>query len=417
LIFSLPSTQLARLTVIGIALAAAQAIAQGQTATAAISAPSLRQALGAAWALSPQARAADNRRGELQARQNAAGGWFAGEAVATLAHRTDRLNANGGLREYEAEVELPLWSPRVRSATQRQIAADTAGFELQQTLARLKLAGQLRELAASLATARAEQTVAQRKVTEANALLLDVQRRVKAGDTARVDALQAQVAVQTATSAVATADSSLARQQAQWRALTGLSAVATLEAEAAAPIQTTGNSLHPLLQATQAQVQAAQAKLALTQADQRDPMALGIGITRERGAFEDVGQTSLRLALKIPLGGDNRNLPRLAAARAELDTAQAEAEAAERQVGADVAAAQADLAAARAAQTVATERVRLTREVQSLVAKSYQLGQADLPTRLRADNDSLDADLSEARARTDVQRAISQLNQALGLLP
>ncbi len=417
MIFSFSFTQPARLAMIGVALAVTQAIAQGQTATAppAVSAPSLRQALDAAWALSPQARAADNRRAELQARQNAANGWFAGEAVATLAHRTDRLNANGGLREYEAEVELPLWSPRVRSATQRQIAADTSGFEPQQTLARLKLAGQLRELAASLATARAEQTVAQRKVTEANALLQDVQRRVKAGDTARVDALQAQAAVQAATASVAAADSTLARQQAQWRGLTGLSAVATLEGEAAPANAATAD--HPALQATQAQVQAAQARLALTQADQRDPIALGIGITRERGAFEDAGQTSLRLALKIPLGGDNRNLPRLAAARAELDTAQAEADAAARQVGADVAAAQADLAAARAAQTVAAERVRLTREVQSLVAKSYQLGQADLPTRLRADNDSFDADLSEARARTDVQRAISQLNQAIGLFP
>jgi len=64
-----------------------------------------------------------------------------------------------------------------------------------------------------------------------------------------------------------------------------------------------------------------------------------------------------------------------------------------------------------------TERARLSTEVQALVAKAYRLGESDLPTRLRADSEKFEADLSLARARVGLQRAVSQLNQALGLLP
>lgn len=161
----------------------------------------------------------------------------------------------------------------------------------------------------------------------------------------------------------------------------------------------------------------AQARLSLVQADQRDPMEIGVGLSQERAAFGANPDTSLRFALQIPLGGENRNAPRAAAARAELDAAQAQADAVTRQVQADIAIAISALDVAQRQAMLAGEQSRLTTEVQVLIAKSHQLGESDLPTRLRADNEKFDADLSLARARIEVQRAMAQLNQALGLLP
>lgn len=373
--------------------------------------PTLRQALDAAWALSPASRAATHRLDELQARERAAQSLVSGPLSATLAHRTDRLNANGGLREYEAELELPLWNPGVRSATQRQTGAERAAFEPQQALARLKLAGELRELAAQAAQARAERDLAARKLDEATRLAADVERRVKAGDTARVDALQSQAAARQAEGAVAQADAALSRAQNQWRALSGLPLPGALDEQPGTATD------HPAVLAAQAQLRTAQTRLALADADRRDPMALGVGVTRERAAVGAASETSLRFALRIPLGGDTRNAARLAAARAELDTAQAEADAATRQTSAEQAAATAALDAARRNENLAAQRAMLATQVQALLVKAYQLGESDLPTRLRADNDKFDADLSLARARIDVQRATAQLNQALGLLP
>lgn len=387
-----------------------------EASPAARSGPSLREALDAAWALSPAARSADNRRVEVQARERAASSWINGSPSALLSQRSDRFNNNGGFREYEAELELPIWSPGVRGAAQRELAAQRLAFEPQQLLARLKLAAEVREAAAGLALARTERELATRKHSEALTLAQDVQRRVKAGDSARVDGLQAQSLVQQAASSRVQAEVGLTRLQNQWLALTGLTAVPLLE-ETPPSVSAAIQSEHPVIQAAQTRVQAAQAKLALSETDKRDPMAIGVGVTRERATFGAASETSLHLALKIPFGTDNRNAPRIAAARAELDDAQAEFDTAQRQTRGELASALAELDAARRTQANMAERARLSNEVQALVAKAYRLGESDLPTRLRADSEKFEADLSLARARVGLQRAISQLNQALGLLP
>jgi cobalt-zinc-cadmium efflux system outer membrane protein len=45
------------------------------------------------------------------------------------------------------------------------------------------------------------------------------------------------------------------------------------------------------------------------------------------------------------------------------------------------------------------------------------LGELDLPARLRAENDRFDAERALTRSRIEAGRAISRLNQALGILP
>ena len=404
-------------TTLGLACLASSTLAQTPNQP-----PTLRQALDAAWEISSQSRSLDNRRSELAAKEKAAGSWIFGEPVAALAQRTDRLNKNDGFRELEAEIELPLWNRGVRAATQADVAAQRLGFDGQFALSKLKLAGELRALAASAASAQVELDLNKRKLLEANALTQDLMRRVKAGENARVDALQTQVLVQQAQAAMAQAEGQLARVQSHWRSLTGLATVAPLE-EKLAPIATNEfisapvSADHPALRQSQAQLSGAQAKLALVNADKRDPMSVGVGIARERGSFAASNETTLRFALRIPLGGDNRNAPRQAAARAELDASQADLDAVQRQLLAEVAAANAELLAARTVQIAASERVRLSTEVQTLITKSWRLGDSDLPTRLRADNEQFEASLSLARAAIDVQRAIANLNQAHGVFP
>jgi outer membrane protein, heavy metal efflux system len=387
-----------------------------ETAASARQGPSLREAVDAAWALSPAARSADSRRAEVKARERATSSWINGSPSALLAQRSDRFGSNGGFREYEAELELPLWSPGVRSARQREVAAQRLAFEPRQHMARLKLAGEVRDLAAGLALAQTERELAARKHSEALALAQDVERRVKAGDSARVDALQAQALVRQADAGRDQAGLAWSRLLNQWQTLTGLLQAPVLD-DVLAPADAGVPPGHPALEAARTLVQAAQARLEFSEADRRDPVALGVGVTRERASVGAAGESSLRVAIKIPFGTDNRNAPRIAAARAELDDAQAELDAVQRQTRADLASALAELETARRTQAGMAERARLSSEVQALVAKSWRLGESDLPARLRADSEKFEADLSLARARVGLQRAISQLNQALGLLP
>ena len=385
----------------------------------AIQPPSLKQALEAGWQLIALPRAEVSRRGELAAKDKAASSWISGEPVAGIAYRTDRLNRNEGFREYEAEIELPLWNSGVRAATQGDIAAQRRNLDMQLVLSKLKLAGELRTLAAAAALAQVELELNQRKLVEAEGLAQDLSRRVNAGENARIDGLYAQVLVVQAQAAIAQAQGQLARLQSQWLGMTGLVIVSSLDETLLKPTLGALPALdaHPLQRQALAQLDSARTKLALARADTRDPMALGIGIASERGAFGGANETKLRIALRIPLGGENRNAPRLSAAQAEFDIAQAELDAAQRQLPAEIAVATHELRIAQLTQTAAQQRLRLSTEVQALITKSWRLGDSDLPTRLRADNEQFEASLSLAKANVDVQRAIANINQANGYLP
>ena len=385
--------------------------------------PTLREALDAAWALAASQRALPQRINELDARVRATDAWAAGPPTLLLAHRTDMLTGNSGLRELEAEVAVPLWNTRTRSASRSQIDADRALLERQLAAARLKIAGELRDLASQAALARAEQALATRKLAEAGTLAQDVERRVRAGDVARVDSLQAQSVVQQANVSLVQAQAAISRVQSQWQALTGLATVADPASDSAPPNGSLTITLeamktdHPTVTAAAAQTQAARSRLQLAEANRRDPMELSVGSTVSQGVFGASSETSLRIALKIPLGGDIRNGARIAAARAELDVAEAEGDAVTRHVNADVATARADVLAARANEEALQARAKFSAEVQALFAKSYRLGESDLPTRLRAENERFEADLALGRARVESQRALSRLQQSLGQLP
>lgn len=388
--------------VVGISLSVGS-LAQGST--------TLREASEAAWSLSPQVRALQYRQAELDARGRAAASFLSGPPSVSLSHRTDRVGSNGGLRESEAEVSAPLWNPQVRRATSAQIDADRTLLDRAQQAARARVTGEVRDLAAQIALAEVERELAGRKVEETRALAADVDRRVRAGDAARVDLLQAQGLAQQARAAHEQAQALVARLQSQWRALTGLSQVARLDETPGAEQE------HPSVTAAQAQVRAAESRLNLAVADRRDPVEVGVGFTRERPAFGAQNETSMRLSVRVPLGSYGRNAPRVAAARAELAAAEAEADAAQRSVEGERIATRAELEAARRAEASAAERARLANDARALIARSYQLGESDLPSRLRAETEHSEAQLAHARAQVETRRAISKLNQALGVLP
>ena len=62
-------------------------------------------------------------------------------------------------------------------------------------------------------------------------------------------------------------------------------------------------------------------------------------------------------------------------------------------------------------------RFTLAADTQRLLAKAFALGELDLISRLRAENERFEAELNFTRAGLEATRAISRLNQALGVLP
>jgi outer membrane protein, heavy metal efflux system len=373
------------------------------------------QAQHAAWQRSVAQRTLPERRAELQARRNAAAAWLADAPSVGLAHTTDRFGRKAGAREDELELALPLAWPARRGAAVALADGEGRSADAQVAAAQLAVAGELREAVWALRLAGSEARAASSAVADTQALADDVQRRERAGDLARTDLNQALAAVQQARAAQAEAQARLVRAQRHYEALTGLTQPPAEPERLPAPLPVIDT--HPQWQALQAAADAAQARLNLATRDSRDAPELALAVVRERSAAGEPGSTHTRIGVRVPLGTAARNHPRITAAAAERATALAEAAVQRERLQAAIDSAAAEHRQAEQVLGFSAERERLATDTQVLLAKAFSLGQVDLPTRLRAEQERTAAAWAHTRAQLELGRATSNLLQALGVLP
>ncbi|SIQ06605.1 outer membrane protein, cobalt-zinc-cadmium efflux system [Aromatoleum tolulyticum] len=374
----------------------------------------IRAVVAAAWQRSAASRATEARRELADARRNAASGWMASPPSLTLVHTSDRLNRNDGMREVEAELEVPLRTPGVRAAGAATAEAEAAALEGDLASARLRIAAEVREAVWSLRLARNDLDANERRVAQTEALAADVERRVRAGDLARVDANTAHAAVLVAKAALAEVVARVRREQRLYEALTG---VVRVPADTEPAPETGDLEAHPVLIAARGAADLARARLHEAGTATRDSPELILGMKRERGDFGERYANTTSVGVRLPFGSDARNRPLIGAANAELIEAETTATLQRERLNAEVEAARADVELARQAETFAAERARLAADSRQLLVKAFEFGQIDLPARLRAENDAFDAELALGRARLESGRAASRLKQAYGLLP
>ncbi len=380
--------------------------------------PTLSSALAAAWERHPWNLSAKNRQIEFDGRVQQNSALFAGAPALTISHGNDSIGSANGKRNFEFEASAPLWNGGVRTALAEQIKRDRLAFFAAGQVAKYKLAGELRELLARHLLAVADLKLAERRQLEAKQLADDIARRAKVGELARVDSLTARGQLNVAQLQVETAASALAELAIQWQGATGLRSFPTMLDTIDEPINVDPErSVHPLVLHAKSMVESAQAKIETAIKDQRDPIELGIGVSSERTTFGAARDNAIRLSIRLPLGGVSRNAGRLSAARADFDEASAQLQQIERQVQSEVQLARTQERSIQVALVSAQSRSVFAGEAQALFTKAYRLGEVDLATRLRADNEKFDADLAVARLHIARQRANAQLQHALGLLP
>ena len=380
-----------------------------------LAAGTLREAVERAWERQPAAQARPARAEEFTAKQEAARAAFPEPPSLRLGNRNDRLHGNDGVREWEAEIALPLWLPGEKGRQNAIVNAERGQYDTGLTAAKLKIAGEVRDAYWQVRLTENELTLARRKAEEAAVLAADVERRVKAGDLARVDLNQAQAVEQLARAAVAEAEVKAFRARQAFDVLTGMSALPTAEES----ITPAGSALddHPLLTPLQRAVVTAQAKLRQATQNLRNNPELELGVRRERGAFVDPFHNSLQLRFRLPFATDARNKPRIASANAELIEAHTTYNLERAKVTAEAEATRRELEQARTVVQLTEARYTLAADTQRLLARAFALGELDLIARLRAENERFEAELQFTRAKLEAARAISRLNQALGVLP
>jgi cobalt-zinc-cadmium efflux system outer membrane protein len=335
-------------------------------------------------------------------------------------HLNDRAQSNAGRRETEVGIAWPLWLPGQRDARLAVAEAEIGLADIGIAAARLRVAGQVRDLAWRASAAEAEVQALGAEKRYVQGIAEDVQRRVGAGDLARSDALAAQGESLEADALQSDAMQRFEVLRLQWRTLTGLAALPVL----ALPSEVDGSAEttipvagHPERRLANQAVERARRRLDVVSRFRRDAPELSVKYREEIPSLGQGTQRGIGVGLRIPFGTDGRNAPLQAAAAGELEVAEANERRLNDQLDTDLQTTRGALV--RAAQQLETARTRATllRERAQLIERSFKAGETPLPELLRAVNAAARADAALVRQRAALGLAHAQLQQALGVLP
>ncbi|WP_348946350.1 TolC family protein [Chitinibacter sp. FCG-7] len=384
-------------------LASLFVLANSQAAT-------LREALDQAWSVHAAAQNAQNERysADIQASQ----AWTPEPPSIGFSHTTDQLNDNTGRREWEVELSTSVWTYGQRERATNVALAEQAAFTGESILARLSLAGVLREAWWDARLAQLDFDLAKRKLAAEQEIAIDVNRRIKSGDLAPTDDRQSKIAVLQAKKEVGIAQLAFERAQQSFALLSRGVALP----EHAEVLQERAGE-HPQLASLDLNAKSAQAKLQQAAGDTRNASEVALTYTSEKDASDEPYRGRVKVGIKIPFGSEARNRPRIAAANAALIQAQTQLDLEKQQVTNALKAAQSELAQSRAEQDIAAEQLQLANERAQWIEKGFRMGQFDLTTQLKSLQDRFAAESEQARTRLAVDRAISRMNQAAGILP
>ena len=351
-----------------------------------------------------------------------------------LSTRTDRYNRDRGAREVETGIALPLWLPGEKDGTRALADARKEALDARTLAARLQLAAELRSAWWAWQQAGQDQQVAQARADNAARLASDVERRMKAGDLSRADLNQAQGAQAAAQAALAESRVAALAAARRLQSLTGQpprpadgppqtepepaanALPAALADEDGADAEGAASG-HPLLQDLAQRSAVSRRALELASRQTRANPEIAISTRRDRSAAGEMTDQTWALALRLPFSSTPRNQARIAEANADLIEAETQLRLERQRLAQEGETARAQLDAARLQLAAAETRARLAAENRGFYDKAFRLGEADLPTRLRIELEAFEAERQAVRSRIQAAAALSQLRQALGLLP
>lgn len=387
----------------------------GLLLTQPVYAASLRTALDQAWENSPQAQTLEARRAESDAQTVAANSLLPGAPAVILGHRGDQLNSDAGKREWEAGIAMPIWLPGQRDARQRQAQAGKDGLEANIRALRLKLAGELREAIWQVRQAEAKTKLDEERALTAKKLAEDVVRRVRAGEMAKTDLNLAQNEWRTAQAAILHSRNRLFQAQQAYATLTGTTALPDDISESAQPKSLPDE--HPLLEEARQAIEAAQAQVRVASNSRRDNPEIELSTRRERGNLNDPYASTVAISLRLPLSTEARNLPLISAAQTALTGAHSEYTRVRFTLEYQRLQAEQALQAADQLLDLARQQRAAARENLDLIQKSFNLGESDLFTLLRARAAAFEAEQANNQQEIAQALAHARLNQAQGVLP
>lgn len=376
----------------------------------------LAAAVEAAYARSPKQSVLRAGNGVVEAREIHANSTLPAALAVVARHQNDVIGSNRNLSEWEAGLDIPLWLPGQRAAREAVAQEARSGLATDQASLKLLLAGQVRDAVWDVAMNGNAVTLAEIRLTSAQALHNDVEKRWKAGELARTDTLLTRNDTLQAQTLLLRAQAELKHAEHRYWLLTGLKRVPQ-HTEETLSTQTGLNEQHPLLADLAKRMEIARRERDLVQVERRESPQLSLNARHDRGAFDNAYNSSIGFSLRIPLDAEVRAAPLLAAA--EMVLGEAASRHGEQMVALQAALHEAEhnLEVSREELTIVEAQHRLAQENLRLAKKAFELGESDLVGLLRVKTLAQEAEKSLTNLRTRVLWETARYNQAVGVLP
>ncbi len=375
----------------------------------------LHEVLQQVVALHPQQALLTAHQQMVQARRTMANSWVPQAPSVGFSHQNDALLSNRNEREWQAQVQIPIWLPGQKNA--RSQVASLADDSLMQDRAGLQqlAADLLRNAVWEIALRRNDVELYMRRYETFQGIRDDVKKRFHAGEVARLEVMQAEQEMLLVERQGVTARAELMHAQFRYQQLTGLQ---EMPARIEEPLSTRQDYLEaPFWLAAQARLKLAEGQRSLTMIEQRQNPQLTLSARSIQGGFDYAFNSSMGVAINIPLQSEVHRAPLLANAEQNIGDATSQLETLRRQLDNTLHEAEHTLHVSRQELALINRQHAIAQENAALARKAYRLGELDLNQLLRLQLLAFEAERSLSSQQLQVQWNIAKYNQAVGVLP
>lgn len=375
----------------------------------------LSEVLEKAYARTPMQASLQSRDVMVSAKNRVANAMLPSAPAVGVIHQNDAIGSGRGERDWQAELELPVWQPKQRDNRLKVAEAIQSSTSASRQSLKLQVAGQLREALWNIAANDNNLSLAVNKLQLAKKLQSDVDKRYRAGELARTDAMLAEQEVLRVEKEKVRAEAEVMHARHRYYLLTGLRELPASYEEKQSSLEDYSQS--PIWLETQSKLGLAETERDLAQVESHENMRVLLNVRNSKGAFDTTDNNSVGVHVRVPFGGEASAAPIRAAAEMVVGNALTEREAMRFELEAAMHEAEHNLSVSRAELSIATKQHEIAKESLTLAQKAFQLGETDLVSLLRVQAQTFEAARAFTTRQIQVQWDIARYNQTVGVLP
>lgn len=376
---------------------------------------SLREVLEKTTARSPQQAILAAQQYEVMAKKKMADSTLPLSPSVSLLHQNDTLGSGRNERDWQAQLELPIWLPQQKNARAKVADFSASSLDVNTEQLQLQVAGVLRDAVWTIALNRNDVELHQQKLTISEKLEADIQKKFQAGEVAKTDLMLVQQETLLAHKNLIRAEAELMHAHFRYSQLTGLNEIPETLEEGQSSLVDFNQS--PQWRSAEAKVALAQSERDLSAVERRENPHIIFNARSSQGAFDTQYNQSVGVQIRIPLDTEVRSAPILAASEQVYGEAISQRENLRRLLETDLHEAEHNLLVSKKELSIAAQQFDIASNSAELAQKAYQLGELDLLSLLKIRSQAFEAERGYTTRQLQVKWDTARYNQAVGVLP